>query len=695
MSVALRLLALASCLRPVVSYQFYQRYLPNGDKVSVNGFRWYAIGHVLPDAYLPQLARNDFGRAFAKAGYRWTEELCRMDSDGDGRTNGEELGDPDCTWRYDEPHPAAPEEGLSHPGVDERVVPFDALQVLHNSTGRLRFTANWRESPSHQHHPKNATASWSAFYDMLPPRDAPVMDEEAFELRIGNRILFSLYFAIFPALCMVAVGVRHKYNIAISLWGWLAAHLSLFTGVSIGSHRLFSHNAFVPARWFKLLLIFLGTMSGQGEPRYWAVMHRQHHNRCEELGDDPHAAALELERGLGFAHGGFLYDRLEHYMRDIEQRAPDLMDADHELFGNGRSIALFILLPLLLGNLASLVAFYRSSRAPPSGQGGAASGGAVSVRERMYRAVAVGFTSVSFYFYLPATMVWHASMLINSAVHTVGYSLYKDAMSEACTATNLPLLFPYMLGEQNHNNHHAEPSAISTWHLWWEVDLIPLVIRALEACGAVVSSTPARLSRAYPGDPLIGALRGRVDLMDAPYHNTTPGLTVFESERVTPLPISVQLLLVVLFYIGVICWRRAALQRRTLDWGVSFVLVSAGLLSIGFAAAYALLSVEMRDPTAERGAALDMTRKLGRALHAAISTPEAGASSSGPAFALRFIQEAPAVASLALAYVGCVGAAVGLAFFIAFIAFTPAWACMSLCAVVGGKGGAWPRGKVE
>ena len=31
--------------------------------------------------------------------YQWTEALCHMDSDGDGRTNGEELGDPDCVWQ--------------------------------------------------------------------------------------------------------------------------------------------------------------------------------------------------------------------------------------------------------------------------------------------------------------------------------------------------------------------------------------------------------------------------------------------------------------------------------------------------------------------------------------------------------------------------------------------------------------------
>lgn len=36
------------------------------------------------------------------------------DSDGDGRSNGEELGDPDCVWN--EGDDAEIIEGLSHPG---------------------------------------------------------------------------------------------------------------------------------------------------------------------------------------------------------------------------------------------------------------------------------------------------------------------------------------------------------------------------------------------------------------------------------------------------------------------------------------------------------------------------------------------------------------------------------------------------
>ena len=41
---------------------------------------------------------NQFGLDFAAAAHQWTRTLCMADSDGDGLTNGEELGDPCCVW---------------------------------------------------------------------------------------------------------------------------------------------------------------------------------------------------------------------------------------------------------------------------------------------------------------------------------------------------------------------------------------------------------------------------------------------------------------------------------------------------------------------------------------------------------------------------------------------------------------------
>merc|ERR1711976_1018652 len=60
---------------------------------------------------------NQFGEDFADNGFKWDKCICEQDSDGDGLTNGQELGDPDCEWT-----PGIPPKhkfGLSHPGVCE------------------------------------------------------------------------------------------------------------------------------------------------------------------------------------------------------------------------------------------------------------------------------------------------------------------------------------------------------------------------------------------------------------------------------------------------------------------------------------------------------------------------------------------------------------------------------------------------
>ncbi|XP_067661008.1 uncharacterized protein [Haliotis asinina] len=96
------------------AYRFYQDEIPNGDRVPhpcKPNYLWWGVGHDNPLGGGP---KNPFGRDFAQY-HSWTEELCRLDSDGDGMTNGQELGDPNCVWRKG----TFPEEsdGVSHPGV--------------------------------------------------------------------------------------------------------------------------------------------------------------------------------------------------------------------------------------------------------------------------------------------------------------------------------------------------------------------------------------------------------------------------------------------------------------------------------------------------------------------------------------------------------------------------------------------------
>ncbi|KAL3670717.1 hypothetical protein V7S43_003905 [Phytophthora oleae] len=87
----------------------YVARLPNGNNVSGVA----ALGHVDPAG---GGANNDFGLDFESAGEEWTTEFCQTDSDGDGQTNGQELGDPCCEWAQDSNAVVQWTDGVSHPG---------------------------------------------------------------------------------------------------------------------------------------------------------------------------------------------------------------------------------------------------------------------------------------------------------------------------------------------------------------------------------------------------------------------------------------------------------------------------------------------------------------------------------------------------------------------------------------------------
>ena len=44
----------------------------------------------------------------------YNSDLCAKDSDGDGRSNGEEMGDPECVWQQGQTPSTAP---IGHPGI--------------------------------------------------------------------------------------------------------------------------------------------------------------------------------------------------------------------------------------------------------------------------------------------------------------------------------------------------------------------------------------------------------------------------------------------------------------------------------------------------------------------------------------------------------------------------------------------------
>lgn len=109
------ILAVFLLISPSLGFYTFRTKIPNGEIVPhpcKANYMWGGVGHLDPAGGGP---RNAFGKDFQNAGAKWTQELCRFDSDGDGMTNGQELGDPNCSWTEG----SIPERvtDISHPGV--------------------------------------------------------------------------------------------------------------------------------------------------------------------------------------------------------------------------------------------------------------------------------------------------------------------------------------------------------------------------------------------------------------------------------------------------------------------------------------------------------------------------------------------------------------------------------------------------
>jgi len=95
------------------AWSSYKSQIPNGDKVMYDGSIWSGVGH---NSRGGGGSRNTFGSDFSNAG-SWTTALCQKDSDGDGVTNGQELGDPICVWSVgQQPFQTT---SITHPGFKD------------------------------------------------------------------------------------------------------------------------------------------------------------------------------------------------------------------------------------------------------------------------------------------------------------------------------------------------------------------------------------------------------------------------------------------------------------------------------------------------------------------------------------------------------------------------------------------------
>ncbi len=88
------------------------RQVPNGSATSCNTCHTAGGGSPL-NPFGIEIATGFLTAASAAGDVVWGAELAALDSDGDGASNGAELGDPDGTWAAGDANPASE---VFHPG---------------------------------------------------------------------------------------------------------------------------------------------------------------------------------------------------------------------------------------------------------------------------------------------------------------------------------------------------------------------------------------------------------------------------------------------------------------------------------------------------------------------------------------------------------------------------------------------------
>lgn len=128
----------------------------------------------------------------------------------------------------------------------------------------------------------------------------------------GQTAMYALL--VLPALGTVAA-VWHAMTQGVTLFFPILAFVLYAVtglGITVGYHRLFTHESFETHPWVAAGLGVLGHMAIQGPLYIWCAKHKTHHMKSDLPGEDPHTP-LEYGGGArGFWHAHFawlLYDQ--------------------------------------------------------------------------------------------------------------------------------------------------------------------------------------------------------------------------------------------------------------------------------------------------------------------------------------------------------------------------------------------------
>ncbi len=237
-------------------------------------------------------------------------------------------------------------------------------------------------------------------------------------------------------------------------------------GIPICYHRLLTHRSFKTPKWFERTLVTIALCNGQETPARWVAWHSLHHHESDHQ-EDPHSPLVNFF----WSHFQWLvhensntnkFSLYQKYARDI-LNDPYYMWLEKKTYAG---VAIFIAHGLLIFGLTWLI-------------GGLIMGFGAAAFQLACSVFVWGFIA-------RVVWVWHITWSVNSLSHMFGYRNY-DTDDHSRNNWFVALISS---GEGWHNNHHADQSAATVQHRWWEFDVNYYIIRSWALVGLATNIVP-------------------------------------------------------------------------------------------------------------------------------------------------------------------------------------------------------------
>jgi fatty-acid desaturase len=238
---------------------------------------------------------------------------------------------------------------------------------------------------------------------------------------------------------------------------FFAFYLYSNSGISLGYHRFYTHNAFKCKSWFEKHLAIAGAFAGEGRISSWVPKHHQHH-AYEDDEWDPHSP----NHGFLWSHFGWVCFRVK--------QPPGYKP---RVFGSRNVIQWQARWYWVIVSLSSVVLPFLA------GFGWSSFNGASGAH-----ALGIGFMTMLLAGPTRILLHLHATWAVNSFGHTFGTTSFQRKKLNDRSRNCWPIMF-FALDEFWHANHHAQSNCAYLGWKWYQPDIGKLILLIFRKLGVV------------------------------------------------------------------------------------------------------------------------------------------------------------------------------------------------------------------